>query len=87
MRQQCCPLDQGPVRSDLRDSLNVRQNRSPRSHFLPVIIASGETDPQQKHKNLLDACAQELSVKWLEWVIFKCGLVAGAGFEPAAFRL
>ena len=50
-------------------------------------IASGEIDTEQKQKKLLDAYAEELSVKRLEWVNIQVSVVAGAGFEPAAFRL
>jgi hypothetical protein len=38
-------------------------------------------------KKLLDAYAEELSMKRLEWQNIQVSLVAGAGFEPAAFRL
>ncbi|MGO6790147.1 hypothetical protein ACC739_28175 [Rhizobium ruizarguesonis] len=50
-------------------------------------LASGELDTQQKRKKLLDAYAEELSVKRLAWANIQVSLVAGAGFEPAAFRL
>jgi hypothetical protein len=48
---------------------------------------AGEIDTAQKQKKLLDAYAEELSVKRLEWSNIQVSLVAGAGFEPAAFRL
>ena len=51
-------------------------------------LRAGELDGEAKRKKLLDAYAEELSTKRLEWA--NCGvdiLVAGAGFEPAAFRL
>ncbi|WP_168208212.1 hypothetical protein [Agrobacterium sp. T29] len=50
-------------------------------------IRAGEIDTAQKQKKLLDAYAEELSVKRLEWSNIQVSLVAGAGFEPAAFRL
>ena len=48
---------------------------------------SGEIDTDLKRKKLLDAYAEELSVKRLEWQQIQVSVVAGAGFEPAAFRL
>ncbi|PDT75456.1 Site-specific recombinase and resolvase superfamily protein [Sinorhizobium sp. BJ1] len=48
---------------------------------------SGELDTELKRKKLLDAYAEELSVKRLEWQNIQVSVVAGAGFEPAAFRL
>ncbi len=48
---------------------------------------AGELDTEQKQKKLLDAYAEELSVKRLEWANIQVSVVAGAGFEPAAFRL
>ncbi|QHW11994.1 hypothetical protein FY145_20850 [Agrobacterium tumefaciens] len=50
-------------------------------------IASGEIDTEQKRKKLLDSYEEELSVKRLEWSNIQVSVVAGAGFEPAAFRL
>ena len=49
-------------------------------------LASGAIDGGQKQK-LLDAYAEELSRKYGEWANLQVLLVAGAGFEPAAFRL
>ncbi|MGZ2485118.1 hypothetical protein ACVITL_003641 [Rhizobium pisi] len=48
---------------------------------------AGELDTEQKQKKLLDAYAEELSIRRLEWKNIQVYLVAGAGFEPAAFRL
>jgi hypothetical protein len=48
---------------------------------------AGELDTEQERKKLLEAYAEELSVKRLEWSNLQVSLVAGAGFEPAAFRL
>ncbi|MGQ2952348.1 recombinase family protein [Agrobacterium sp.] len=50
-------------------------------------LRAGELDTAQKQKKLLDAYAEELSVKRLEWQNIQVSVVAGAGFEPAAFRL
>ena len=50
-------------------------------------LRAGELDTEQKRKKLLDAYAEELSVRRLEWVNIQVSVVAGAGFEPAAFRL
>ncbi|TAY09401.1 hypothetical protein ELH92_27515 (plasmid) [Rhizobium ruizarguesonis] len=40
---------------------------------------------RRNKKKLLDACAEELSVKRLEWQNIQVSVVAGAGFEPAAW--
>ena len=50
-------------------------------------LRAGELDTGHKKKKLLDAYAEELSVKRLEWQNIQVSVVAGAGFEPAAFRL
>ena len=50
-------------------------------------IASGEIDTEAKRKKLLDPYGEELKRKYLEWENLQVSLVAGAGFEPAAFRL
>ena len=50
-------------------------------------IASGEIDTEHKKKKLLEAYAEELLRKYPEWENFQVSVVAGAGFEPAAFRL
>ncbi|MDW9709549.1 recombinase family protein [Sinorhizobium meliloti] len=50
-------------------------------------IASGEINTQHKKKKLLDAYAEELQRKYSEWENLQVSVVAGAGFEPAAFRL
>ncbi|MCC8934169.1 hypothetical protein [Rhizobium sp. 'Codium 1'] len=52
-----------------------------------AMIASGEIDTEQKRKKLLDRYGEELKSKYLEWSNIQVTLVAGAGFEPAAFRL
>ena len=49
--------------------------------------ASGELDTAAKQQKLLDAYAEELSRKYGEWENLQVSVVAGAGFEPAAFRL
>ncbi len=50
-------------------------------------IASGEIDTEAKRKKLLDQYGEELKSKYLEWSNLRVSVVAGAGFEPAAFRL
>ena len=50
-------------------------------------IASGEIDTEHKKKKLLEAYAEELLRKYPEWENLQVSVVAGAGFEPAAFRL
>ena len=50
-------------------------------------MASGEIDTEDKKQKLLAAYAEELSRKLPEWEHLQVTLVAGAGFEPAAFRL
>ncbi len=50
-------------------------------------LRAGELDTAQKRKKLLDADAEEFSIKRLEWSNIQVSVVAGAGFEPAAFRL
>ena len=50
-------------------------------------IASGEIDTDAKRKKLLDCYGEELTSRYLEWGNLPIFLVAGAGFEPAAFRL
>ena len=48
---------------------------------------SGELDTEDKKQKLLAGYAEELSRKRVEWQEIQVTLVAGAGFEPAAFRL
>ncbi len=50
-------------------------------------LHDGELDTEAKRKKLLGAYAEELSRKRLEWENIQVSVVAGAGFEPAAFRL
>ena len=50
-------------------------------------IASGKIDTEQKRKKLIEAYAEELLRKSPEWENLQVSVVAGAGFEPAAFRL
>ncbi|MBY5625909.1 recombinase family protein [Rhizobium leguminosarum] len=50
-------------------------------------IASGEIDTEAKKEKLLEAYAEELVRKYPEWENLQVSVVAGAGFEPAAFRL
>ncbi len=57
-----------------------------RRDYLEKLYA-GELDTEQKRKKLLDAYAEELCVKRLEWQQIQVSVVAWAGFEPAAFRL
>ncbi len=57
------------------------------AHDFERRAASGELETEAKRKKLLDAYAEELDVKKAEWVNLQVSVVAGAGFEPAAFRL
>ncbi len=50
-------------------------------------VVSGELDTEAKRKKLLDPYIEELRSKYPEWANLQVSLVAGAGFEPAAFRL
>lgn len=50
-------------------------------------LEAGEIDTQQKQKKLLDSYEEELRRKYPEWANLQVSVVAGAGFEPAAFRL
>ena len=44
-------------------------------------------DDEAKKNKLIEAYMDELSRKLPEWENLQVSLVAGAGFEPAAFRL
>ena len=57
------------------------------SNDLMAQIASGEIDTEEKREQLLSRYAEELQVLYPEWEDLQVSLVAGAGFEPAAFRL
>ncbi|MGO7177958.1 hypothetical protein ACCT06_29330 [Rhizobium ruizarguesonis] len=48
-------------------------------------IASGEIDTEAKKQKLLDAYAEALKSKYPEWANLQVSVVAGAGFEPAAW--
>ena len=50
-------------------------------------IASCELDTEEKRKKLLSDYVEELRSGWCDWSNLQVLLVAGAGFEPAAFRL
>ena len=50
-------------------------------------LAAGELDTEHKRKKLLEAYAEELLRTYPEWEDLQVSVVAGAGFEPAAFRL
>ncbi|MCZ8158656.1 MAG: recombinase family protein [Rhizobiaceae bacterium] len=50
-------------------------------------MASGEIDTEVKKDKLIEAYIDELSRKLPEWENLQVSVVAGAGFEPAAFRL
>ncbi len=56
----------------------------------PMPITSGELDTEGKNRQFVDAYAEDLLVKFPDLVSLQTlerMLVAGAGFEPAAFRL
>ncbi len=48
---------------------------------------AGLLDTEHKQKELLSAFAEELDVRRQQWRNLQVSVVAGAGFEPAAFRL
>jgi hypothetical protein len=50
-------------------------------------VEIGELDTEAKRKKLLDRYGEELIKRYPEWENLQVSLVAGAGFEPAAFRL
>ena len=50
-------------------------------------MASGEIDTEAKKNKLIEAYIDEMSRKLPEWENLQVSVVAGAGFEPAAFRL
>ena len=50
-------------------------------------LTSGEIDTEDKKEKLLKAYAEELLRVAPEWENLQVSVVAGAGFEPAAFRL
>ncbi len=50
-------------------------------------LRAGELETEHKKKKLLEAYSEELERKKLEWDNLQVSVVAGAGFEPAAFRL
>ena len=50
-------------------------------------LEAGEIETTEKQKKLLDSYEEELRRKYPEWRNLQISLVAGAGFEPAAFRL
>ena len=48
---------------------------------------AGLLDTEAKRKKLLSDFAEELEVRRQQWRSLQVSVVAGAGFEPAAFRL
>jgi DNA invertase Pin-like site-specific DNA recombinase len=56
-------------------------------HDYMAKLHSGEVSTEAQKRKLLDAYAEELCVRRLEWSNIQVSVVAGAGFEPAAFRL
>jgi DNA invertase Pin-like site-specific DNA recombinase len=50
-------------------------------------LEAGEIATKEKQKKLLDSYEEELRRKYPEWENLQVSVVAGAGFEPAAFRL
>ena len=73
----------------LDDQLDVLEQQflAAAQNDLMAKIASGEIDTGAKKQKLLEAYAEELRSKYPEWENLQVTLVAGAGFEPAAFRL
>ena len=64
-----------------------KQFQALKQHDYLEKMRAGDLDTEQKQKKLLDAYAEELPVKRLERSNIQVSVVAGAGFEPAAFRL
>ena len=50
-------------------------------------IEAGELDSEEKKEMMLDIYREELLERFPEWENLQMSVVAGAGFEPAAFRL
>ncbi len=50
-------------------------------------LEAGELDSEEKKEILLDIYREELLERFPEWENLQMSVVAGAGFEPAAFRL
>ncbi|MEA5472590.1 hypothetical protein VB714_27250, partial [Spirulina sp. 06S082] len=51
------------------------------------LIDKGVLDTEAKRDKFLALCAEELEGKRREWKDLQVSVVAGAGFEPATFRL
>ncbi len=56
-------------------------------NVLMARLVAAEIDKRKKRKKLLDRYGEELQSKYLKCSNLHVLLVAGAGFEPAAFRL
>ena len=52
-----------------------------------ALMHEGVLDTEPKRKKFLALCAEELEGKRREWQDLQVSVVAGAGFEPATFRL
>ena len=50
-------------------------------------LEAGELDSEETKQILIDIYLEELFERFPEWENLQVSLVAGAGFEPAAFRL
>ena len=50
-------------------------------------LEAGELDSEEKREIMLDIYREELLERFPEWENLQMSVVAGAGFEPAAFRL
>ncbi|MCD2185522.1 recombinase family protein [Rhizobium sp. GN54] len=50
-------------------------------------LEAGEIDSEEKKEMLLDIYREELLERFPQWENLQMSVVAGAGFEPAAFRL
>ncbi|MGC4411185.1 MULTISPECIES: recombinase family protein [Rhizobium] len=71
------------------DAIDILQQQfiAAAQNDLMTRLASGEIDTEDKKNKLIDAYIDELSRKLPEWENLQVSVVAGAGFEPAAFRL
>ncbi|MCF6368138.1 hypothetical protein [Rhizobium halophilum] len=65
----------------------TRRPKRWRSSAMQAAMAAGELDTELKKQKLLEAYAEELEAKRKDWKNLQVSVVAGAGFEPAAFRL
>ncbi len=61
--------------------------KTAQEHQYHALMHEGVLDTEPKRKKFLSLCAEELEGKRREWQDLQVSVVAGAGFEPATFRL